>query len=556
MTAEILLTILLRVQLMASAAILMVLLLRPLVSRWCGARITYWLWLIVPIATIAGELPARSQIVLAAPIMTSTLSVPQHSIASSAASSALSSDGEFGPKRADLLIAVWLLGFGGLFGRSILRTRRLAASSSIGPALIGVLRPRLVLPADFATRFSAEERALILAHEEVHRVSRHVTVNAMVECLRCAGWFNPLMHLAALRFRADQELSCDAAVIAAHPSSRPTYAEALLKAQIASVPPPLGCMWTSASARRLGERITKLSEHAPGRRRRVAGMVGVLGLGIASGYAAWAQQPPQIISMPAPAPVVSTPVATPAAVNVVAAAAPVAAPTAAPAAAAGPAPATVARIGNRRIPMIDFRRSEIGSPTGWLIVSLSDPRTPINLRQQGNRILVDFTGAELPPEYQRNFDMTDFGTPVIGFNATNTASGAQLIIDAAGDFEQRAYLAGDRYIIEVQTRGVATAQVADKPVYTGERFSASFRDVPTRTLLQLLAHTGGKNIMLTDSVHGNTSLKVENVPWDQVLDMVLQIKGLDKRVQENLIIVGPAAELAEQDAVRERASRE
>jgi type IV pilus assembly protein PilQ len=103
---------------------------------------------------------------------------------------------------------------------------------------------------------------------------------------------------------------------------------------------------------------------------------------------------------------------------------------------------------------------------------------------------------------------------------------------------------------------VANAQVTDRPAYTGERMSASFWDIPTRTLLHLIASVGGKDILLTNSVTSHISLKVENVPWDQVLDMVLQIKDLDKRVQDNLIIVGPAAELAEQDAARERASRE
>ena len=133
------------------------------------------------------------------------------------------------PALADVLVALWLLGAGALLVRSIVSTRRLAADPSVGPALVGVLRPRLVLPADFETRFDAQERALILAHEEVHRVSGHTVVNALVEVARCASWFNPLVHLAATRLRADQELACDAAVIAAHPSERRAYAQALLK---------------------------------------------------------------------------------------------------------------------------------------------------------------------------------------------------------------------------------------------------------------------------------------------------------------------------------------
>jgi type IV pilus assembly protein PilQ len=222
-------------------------------------------------------------------------------------------------------------------------------------------------------------------------------------------------------------------------------------------------------------------------------------------------------------------------------------------AAAAPAvatPAAPARVSNRRIPKIDFRRSSDGSATGRLIVSLTDPRTPINLRQQGNRILVDFQGAELAPEYQRSYDASDFATPVTGFDAINTPNGAQLSIAAAGDFEQLAYQADDQYVIEIQPRRVAKAQLDDKPVYTGERMNANFQDVPARTLLQLIASTGGRNIVISDSVAGNVTLTLENVPWDHALDLVMQIKGLDKRVQDNVISVAPTEELANRDKAR------
>ncbi|MEO6081325.1 MAG: type IV pilus secretin PilQ [Steroidobacteraceae bacterium] len=222
----------------------------------------------------------------------------------------------------------------------------------------------------------------------------------------------------------------------------------------------------------------------------------------------------------------------------------------APASAAAPAgPATI-RMSARRIPKIDFRRGGDGSSTGRLIVSLSDPRTPINLRQQGNRILVDFVGAELAPEFQKSYDVSDFATPVTGFDAIRTASGTQLSINATGDFEQLAYQADDQYVIEIQPRRVAKVQADEKPVYTGERMGANFQDIPTRTLLQLIADTSGKNIVVGDSVTGNMTLKLEDVPWDQALDIVLQTRGLDKRVQDNVIIVGPTEELANRDKAR------
>jgi type IV pilus assembly protein PilQ len=228
-----------------------------------------------------------------------------------------------------------------------------------------------------------------------------------------------------------------------------------------------------------------------------------------------------------------------------------AAPAAAPARTGAAAVRTA-----RNIPKIDFRRSGDGTATGRIVVSLTDPRTPINLRQQGNRILVDFVGAELAPEYQRSYDVQDFATPVSGFDALRTATGTQLTINSSGDFEQLAYQADDQYVIEISPRRTALAKVDEKPVYTGERMVATFQDIPTRTLLQLIADTSGKNIFVTDSVAGNVTLRVDRVPWDQVLDIVLQLEGLDKRVQDNVIIVGPTEELANREKAQAAARKD
>ena len=219
------------------------------------------------------------------------------------------------------------------------------------------------------------------------------------------------------------------------------------------------------------------------------------------------------------------------------------APSTASSASAAPARA-------RGIQSLDFRRSSDGTGTGRLIVKLTDPRTPINLRQQGNQVLVDFAGAELPKNLQRTYDVSDFATPVTEFNALSTRTGTQVVLTASGDFEQLAYQTDDQYVIEVQPRKAVRAPVDEKPVYTGERMSANFQDIPARTLLQLIADTSGKNIFVTDSVRGNVTLRVDRVPWDQVLDIVLHLQGLDKRVQDNVILVGPTEELA----AREKAS--
>jgi beta-lactamase regulating signal transducer with metallopeptidase domain len=310
MDAESLVTALVRVQLAASAAILVVLVLRPLALRWCGAGTAYLLWLVVPLAAMAVLLPAREQVVMIPaapniPILQQNME-PDPIVGFTQEHAATAPVVQPGTpdnrSRSELLITLWLLGAGMFLVRSIVNTRRLASSPFIGPALIGVLRPRLVLPPDFETRFSAEERALILAHEERHRASRHTLVNALVEVLRCAGWFNPLLHWAAMRFRADQELACDTAVIAAYPGARRTYAEALLKAQGAGMYLPMGCVWNSGTACRLGERIARLSEQLPGRRRRFAGAASIVGIGIAASYAAWAQQPARAITVQQPKP--------------------------------------------------------------------------------------------------------------------------------------------------------------------------------------------------------------------------------------------------------------
>lgn len=316
MTAETILTAVLRLNLVASVATVLVLALRPLVLRRLGASIAYWLWLVVPIAAGASLLPAREQVVIVTPPGFETTAPETDERVAAAPAAAEAASGRAAPTRsvvmpalADVLVALWLVGAGALLTRSILSTRRLATDPSVGPALVGVLRPRLVLPADFGTRFDSEQRALILAHEEIHRVSGHTIVNALVELARCASWFNPLAHLAARRFRIDQELACDATVIAARPTARRAYAEALLKTQVTPAYLPLGCTWTSQSARRLGERIAMLGRPSLSRSGARVGASTVALIGLALGYAAWAQQPERLVAQVARPDAVWTPAA-------------------------------------------------------------------------------------------------------------------------------------------------------------------------------------------------------------------------------------------------------
>jgi type IV pilus assembly protein PilQ len=234
-----------------------------------------------------------------------------------------------------------------------------------------------------------------------------------------------------------------------------------------------------------------------------------------------------------------------------AAAAPVAAAVAPTQGQAGATP----RLG-RGIQTIDFRRANDATGAGRLIVRLGDPRTPVNVRQQGNQILVDFVGADLPEQLRRRFDVVDFATPVTTVEARSTPNGAQLAINASGDFEQLAYQAEDQYVIEVQPRRQQRNAATERPVYTGERMSATFQDIETRTLLQLIAETSGRNIIVSDSVGGSVTLRLNNVPWDQVLDIVLRTKGLDKRIHDNVIMVGPTEELAAREKAELAARQE
>ncbi len=208
--------------------------------------------------------------------------------------------------------------------------------------------------------------------------------------------------------------------------------------------------------------------------------------------------------------------------------------------------ATAASGGARSIRSIDFRRGE--GNVGRLVVRLSDPRTPINLQQQGSQIFVSFSGTDLPKTLQRRYDTMDFGTPITGFEAARQGADTRIVLDGSGDFEQLAYQSDDQYVVEVQPRrAAATAVTDDKVEYRGEKLSLNFQDIETRAVLQLLADASGQNIVVSDTVTGSVTLRLQSVPWDQALDIVMRTKGLDKRQQGNVIIIAPAEELASRE---------
>jgi type IV pilus assembly protein PilQ len=231
-----------------------------------------------------------------------------------------------------------------------------------------------------------------------------------------------------------------------------------------------------------------------------------------------------------------------------------AAPSAPPSQGAARTAARPPAAGPRAVRSIDFRRGPDGS--GRIIADLSDPRTPVNLRQQGTQIVVDFGGADLPRELMRRFDVVDFATPVQTVDALRVGDSTRLVISATGDFEQLAYQSDNQYTVEIKPATRAASALEDKREYTGERLTLNFQDIETRAVLQLLADTSGQNIVVSDSVQGNVTLRLQNVPWDQALDIVLRTKGLDKRRQDNVIIVAPTEELAAREKAELAARRD
>lgn len=217
-------------------------------------------------------------------------------------------------------------------------------------------------------------------------------------------------------------------------------------------------------------------------------------------------------------------------------------------AAAGPAPAAPAA--GRSISGVDFRRGDNGA--GRVVITLSDPATPVDVRKEGDRVVLSFNGATIPASLQKRLDVTDFATPVNSIESASTSSGTRVSIAARLPFQELAYQSDGVFTVEVAP--VVEVEKDTKPTlfdpdreYTGERLTLSFQDIETRAVLQLLADVSGRNIIVSDSVAGNVTLRLQNVPWDQALDIVLATKGLDMRENGGVIIVAPADEIASRE---------
>ena len=194
------------------------------------------------------------------------------------------------------------------------------------------------------------------------------------------------------------------------------------------------------------------------------------------------------------------------------------------------------------IDKVDFRRGTDGA--GRIMIHTNDPRVQASLKQEGGRLIVDFPRTSVAADAARRYDVVDFATPVSSFDMTSTPSGARLVVAATGDYEQLGYQSDRDYVLELRQRTKTATADPTKKEYRGERLTLNFQDIETRAVLQLLAETSGQNIVVSDTVQGNVTLRLQNVPWDQALDIVMRTKGLDKRQEGNVIYVAPAEELA------------
>lgn len=291
-----LLALVVRATLAASAAIIVVLLVRQPLRAAFGAQIAYAFWLLVPFATLAIFMPARRIFVeepdaaipaVVAPVEPVVANAPPMSDATSALQSL---------EVAPWLLALWALGVGMSVAALVIGQRRFIINAySAGPAVVGVLRPRIVLPADFEQRFTAAERDLVLAHERSHLAAGDAQINALAALVQCLNWFNPLVHVARAALRVDQELACDARVMALHAHAKRTYAEAMLKTQLtAAHAVPLGCQWPPLGAGPLKQRIAMLARPLPTRARLCAGALTCMLATFALAGAVWIAQPPRV----------------------------------------------------------------------------------------------------------------------------------------------------------------------------------------------------------------------------------------------------------------------
>jgi len=208
-----------------------------------------------------------------------------------------------------------------------------------------------------------------------------------------------------------------------------------------------------------------------------------------------------------------------------------------------PAAAPVA-YGQRSVTDVDFRRGEQGE--GRVIITLSDPSIPVDMRQEAGKIVLELPNTSLPESLERRLDVTDFATPVKLIDTESRGGGVRMKIASIGAYDHLAYQSDNQFTVEIRETTEEEKEERRKQEfgYTGERLSLNFQDIEVRSVLQLLADFTGTNIVVSDTVAGNLTLRMQNVPWDQALDIVLKTKGLAKRESGNVMLIAPSEEIA------------
>jgi type IV pilus assembly protein PilQ len=191
---------------------------------------------------------------------------------------------------------------------------------------------------------------------------------------------------------------------------------------------------------------------------------------------------------------------------------------------------------------IDFRRGRDGA--GRVVVELPSTQVGVDIKQQGQNLVVEFLKSTLPDALRRRLDVTDFGTPVQAVSAVQSGDKVRLVVEPRGLWEHSAYQSDNQFVLEIRSQKIDPQKLTQGPGYAGDKLSLNFQNIEVRSLLQVIADFTNFNVVTSDTVTGNVTLRLKDVPWDQALDIILQAKGLGLRKSGNVIWIAPKDELA------------
>ena len=205
----------------------------------------------------------------------------------------------------------------------------------------------------------------------------------------------------------------------------------------------------------------------------------------------------------------------------------------------------------------DLQFQRTGDGEGKLTLELTNPKVDVNVFSEGGEVNVQFIDTTVAQRLMRRFDVTDFATPVDSVDVNTTVRGVTLVLKTTGDFDYLAYQADNQYVISIKPLSKKEAERRKNEfTYVGERISLNFQDIEVRAVLQLIADFTELNLVASDTVSGRITLRLQDVPWDQALDLVLKTKGLDKRQVGNVLMVAPGAEIAERERQQIEANKQ